>query len=51
MGKSLALATQHATGWYWSTTYGSFGSALAEGKILKLNSKELHNAPGIVMVK
>lgn len=43
----MGLATQNDTGWHWSTTYGSFGSALAAGKILKLNSKALHNALGI----
>jgi len=43
----MGLATQETTGWHWSTTCGYLGSALAAGKILNLNQRELHNALGI----
>ncbi len=43
----MGLATQKDTGWHWSTNYGYMGAALASGKILKLNAKEMHDALGI----
>jgi 2-methylcitrate dehydratase PrpD len=43
----MGLATKKDTGWHWSTNYGYMGSALAAGKILKLDHKQMHNALGI----
>lgn len=43
----MGLATLNDTGWHWSTNYGYMGAALAAGKILKLNAKEMHDALGI----
>jgi 2-methylcitrate dehydratase PrpD len=43
----MGLATQKDTGWHWSTNYGYMGAALASGKMLKLNAKEMHDALGI----
>jgi 2-methylcitrate dehydratase PrpD len=43
----MGLATRNDTGWHWSTNYGYMGAALAAGKILGLNAKEMHDALGI----
>lgn len=43
----MGLATKKDTGWHWSTNYGYMGTALAAGKILGLNQKEMHHAMGI----
>jgi 2-methylcitrate dehydratase PrpD len=43
----MGVATQKDTGWHWSTVYGYAGCALAAGKILKLDEKQMHNALGI----